>query len=111
MFLGSNGKGSNKVHFEAIWSIFEHGLDSLTMEQRGWTKVKTRRARKGYKSGGRSPNAMKIRKKQETRNLIQPYPTLSNLILSYPILETLSYPNSNIILFYPIQIRLGLKPS
>ena len=81
MFLGSNGKGSKKVHFEAIWSIFGHGLDSLTMEQRGWTKFKTRRARKGYKSGGRSSIPMKIRKKQETRNLIQPYP---NLILSYP---------------------------
>ena len=77
VFLGSNGKGSDKVHFEAIWSIFGHGLDSLTMEQRGWTKLKTRRVRKGYKSGGRSPNTMKIRKKQETRNLIQPYLILS----------------------------------
>ena len=77
MFLGPNGKRSKKVHFEAIWSIFGHGLDSLTMEQRRWTKLKSRRARKGYKSGGRSPNAMKIRKKQETRNLIQPYLILS----------------------------------
>ena len=47
MFLGPNGKTSKKVHFEAIWSSFGHGLDSLTMEQCGWTKLKSREARKG----------------------------------------------------------------
>ena len=40
MFLGPNGKRSKKVHFEAIWSIFGHGLDSLSMEPRGWTNLK-----------------------------------------------------------------------
>ena len=34
------GLGSKKVHFEAIWSIFGHGLDSLSMEPRGWTNLK-----------------------------------------------------------------------
>ena len=77
MFVGPNGKRSKKLHFGAIWSSFGHGLDSLTMEQSGWTKLKSREARKGYKSGGRSPNAKKIRKEQEIRNLIQPYLILS----------------------------------
>ncbi|KAB2627815.1 mitogen-activated protein kinase kinase kinase 1-like [Pyrus ussuriensis x Pyrus communis] len=49
---GPNGKMSKKRHFEAKWSSFGHGLDSFTMEQRGWMKLKSRRARKGYKSGG-----------------------------------------------------------
>jgi len=40
VFSGSKGLGSKKVHFEAIWSIFGHGLDSLSMEPRGWTNLK-----------------------------------------------------------------------
>jgi len=52
MFLGPNGKRSKKGHFGAKRSIFVHGLDSLTMEHRGRTKLKSRRPRKGYKSGG-----------------------------------------------------------
>ena len=93
MFLGPNGKRSKKVHFEAIWINFGHGLDSLTMEQSRWTKLKSREARKGYKSGERSSNTKKIRKEQEIRNLIQHYLTLSYPTLSYPILSypTLSY--------------------
>ena len=77
MFVGPNGKRSKKVHFGAIWSSFGHGLDSLTMEQSGWTKLKSREARKGYKSGERSSNTKKIRKEQEIRNIIQPYLILS----------------------------------
>jgi len=40
VFSGSKGLGSKKVHFEAIWSIFGHGLDSLSMKPRGWTNLK-----------------------------------------------------------------------
>ena len=77
MFLGPNGKRSKKVHFGAIWSSFGHGLDSLTIEQSGWTKLKSREARKGYKSGERSSNTKKIRKEQEIRNINQPYLIIS----------------------------------
>ena len=71
------------MHFGAIWSSFGPGLDSLTIEQSGWTKLKSREARKGYKSNERSSNTKRIRKEQEIRNIIPPYPIQSYLILIF----------------------------
>ena len=90
MFVGPNGKVGKKVHFGAIWSSFGHGIDSLHMEQGGWTNLKSKEARNMLQIWRNKFKTKKIRKEQETWNIIQTTLSYRNLIQPYLIL---SYPN------------------
>ena len=57
VFLGSYGYGSKKMHFGAFWSKIGLGMDSLCLEQKEWTKLKTKRVR--IPNHKRIPNQMR----------------------------------------------------
>ena len=87
MFVGPNGKRGKKVHFGAIWSSFGLGMDSLHMEQGGWTNLKSKEARNMLQIWRKKFKTKKIRKEQETWNIIQTTLSYPNLIQPYLILS------------------------